>query len=319
MPQEWHDRSYWSVMLQTVPEAAELFCNVRLCFVTLSSPAERFPAANGRLGLQRSIWPDPSYRKVGSTAKKWQDVATLPSHTSRSTLTPFHWKWINVSAVSRKKIPKFFFFFFQMQLTWQLPMFCLMSSYLCEEWLGFSGQSTQPRKSTPVLVREKTVKRTQNQKKNFKNAYVSPRQVKNKSPLLLCACLEGQMPDRAHPTKGQGACTHVLFMKIIAYTSISTGQLYTFTSPTISPWKWTSSVPVEAKISPRSRLPCIKICHENQGQTAKPRMPPIFLWKLGFGNNRLLAKYRHVSNKFHGCLGLWAKIFKMGSETPYQY
>lgn len=111
MPQEWHDRSYWSVMLQTVPEAAELFCNVRLCFVTLSSPAERFPAANGRLGLQRSIWPDPSYRKVGSTAKKWQDVATLPSHTSRSTLTPFHWKWINVSAVLRKKIPKFFFFF----------------------------------------------------------------------------------------------------------------------------------------------------------------------------------------------------------------
>lgn len=78
MPQEWHDRSYWSVMLQTVPEAAELFCNVRLCFVTLSSPAERFPAANGRLGLQRSIWPDPSYRKVGSTAKKMTRCGNTP-------------------------------------------------------------------------------------------------------------------------------------------------------------------------------------------------------------------------------------------------
>lgn len=248
--------------------------------------------------------------------KMWQHS----HHTQAEALWhPFTGNGLMFLQCQGKKSPSFFFFFFQMQLTWQLPMFCLMSSYLCEEWLGFSGQSTQPRKSTPVLVREKTVKRTQNQKKNFKNAYVSPRQVKNKSLLLLCACLEGQMPDRAHPTKGQGACTHVLFMKIIAYTSISTGQLYTFTSPTISPWKWTSSVPVEAKISPRSRLPCIKICHENQGQTAKPRMPPIFLWKLGFGNNRLLAKYRHVSNKFHGCLGLWAKIFKMGSETPYQY
>lgn len=43
------------MMLHTAPEAAELFCNVSLGFVTLSSPPERFPAANRRLGLQRSI------------------------------------------------------------------------------------------------------------------------------------------------------------------------------------------------------------------------------------------------------------------------
>lgn len=144
MPQEWHDRSYWSVMLQTVPEAAELFCNVRLCFVTLSSPAERFPAANGRLGLQRSIWPDPSYRKVGSTAKKWQDVATLPSHTSRSTLTPFHWKWINVSAVLRKKIPKFFFFF--SRCNWHGNCQCFawcLHIYVKSDWAFKDSQHSQ--------------------------------------------------------------------------------------------------------------------------------------------------------------------------------
>lgn len=146
-----------------------------------------------------------------------------------------------------------------------------------------------------------------------------PQTSKNKSLLLLCVYLEGQMPNRAHPTRGQEACTNVLFKKIIAYASILTWQLYIFTSPTISLWKWTSSVPVEAKISPRSRFPYIKICHENQGWTANPWLQPIFLWKRGFGNNRLLAIYKHVSKKFHSCLGLWAKIFKMGSGTPYQY
>lgn len=112
MPQEWHDRSYWSVMLQTAPEAAELFCNVSLCFVTLSSPPERFPAANGRLGLQRSIWPDPSCRRVGSTAKKMTRHGNTPiTHKQKHFDTLFHWKWMNVSAVLRKKIHKVFWLF----------------------------------------------------------------------------------------------------------------------------------------------------------------------------------------------------------------
>lgn len=146
-----------------------------------------------------------------------------------------------------------------------------------------------------------------------------PQTSKNKSLLLLCVCLEGQMPNRAHPTRGQEAYTYVLFKKIISYASILTWQLYSFTSPTRSPWKWASSVPVEAKISPRSRFPYMKICHENQGKIANPWLQPIFFWKPGLGNNSLLAIYKHVSKKLHSYLGLWAKIFQMGSETRYQY
>lgn len=96
MLQEWHDRSYWSVMLSTVPEAAALFCNVSLCFVMLSSPPERFPAANGRLVSREAFDLTLPIWEWDQQQRKWQEMATLPSHTS-SSLTPFHWKWMNVS------------------------------------------------------------------------------------------------------------------------------------------------------------------------------------------------------------------------------
>lgn len=138
VPQEWHNRSYWSVMLQTAPEAAELFCNVSLCFVTLSSPPERFPAANGRLGLQRSIWPDPSRRRVGSTAKKMTRHGNTPITHKQKHFDTLSLEMDEYFCSVKEKNPQGFLAFSQMQLMWQLPMFCLMSSYLCEEWLlGF--------------------------------------------------------------------------------------------------------------------------------------------------------------------------------------
>ena len=48
------------------------------CFVMLSSLPERFPAVNGRLSLQRSIWPDPSYTRGGSTARKMTRDSNTP-------------------------------------------------------------------------------------------------------------------------------------------------------------------------------------------------------------------------------------------------
>lgn len=70
--------------------------------------------------------------------------------------------------------------------------------------------------------------------KEFQKCLSFPQTSRKKSLFLLCICLEGQTPNRAHPTRGQEACTSVLFIKIIAYASISTGQLYSFTSPTLS-------------------------------------------------------------------------------------